>query len=133
MATLSKRYLKQKRAAQRELQKLGALRQEAKSKAISYVLKWKHSKSEWKFEKIRQIWLIDHLLDETAIPEEHFPIVLEYFEGCKGIARELLLKKGMEVMKKVEDNEANKDEIMDTVAYKRARRLLQAIPNELPL
>lgn len=78
---------------------------------------------------MRQIWLIDNLLDETSIPDDIFPTVLEYFEGCKGMAREQLLKKGMDVIKKVEENDGNKDE-MESVAYQRARKLLQALPTE---
>lgn len=69
------------------------------------------------------------MLDETCIPDGIFPTVLEYFEGCKGMAREQLLKKGMDVIKKIEENEENKDE-METVAYQRARQLLQALPTE---
>lgn len=92
-------------------------------------LQWKHAQNEWKFEKLRQIWLMDNLLDETCIPEDIFPTVLEYFEGCKGMAREQLLKKGMDFIRKVEENEEDIDEV-ESVAYQRARKLLQALPTE---
>lgn len=72
---------------------------------------------------------MDNLLDETSIPDDIFPTVLEYFEGCKGMAREQLLKKGMGVIKKVEEDEEDKD-ATESVAYQRARRLLQALPTE---
>lgn len=68
------------------------------------------------------------MLDESYIPDDIFPIVLEYFEGCKGMARELLLRKGLDVVRKVE-NEENKDEV-ESIAYQRARKLLQALPTE---
>lgn len=95
-------------------------------------LQWKRSRSEWKFEKIRQIWLIDNLLDENSIPNTTFSIALEYFEGCKGMAREVLLQKGMEVIRKAEEeqDEEKKNEIMTSVAYVRARQLLQALPTD---
>nr|XP_031833110.1 uncharacterized protein C7orf50 homolog [Nomia melanderi]XP_031833111.1 uncharacterized protein C7orf50 homolog [Nomia melanderi]XP_031833112.1 uncharacterized protein C7orf50 homolog [Nomia melanderi] len=125
----SKRQLKREKAERKENEKKEATRLEAMKKGLNYVSKWKHARSEWKFEKLRQIWLIDNLLDETCIPDEIFPTVLEYFEGCKGMAREQLLKKGMDVIKKIEENEENKDE-METVAYQRARQLLQALPTE---
>ncbi|XP_015595587.1 uncharacterized protein C7orf50 homolog [Cephus cinctus] len=128
----SKRQVKREKAEQKEMDKREASRLEVMQKALSYVSKWKHAKSEWKFEKIRQIWLIDHLLDKNLIPDAIFPTVLEYFEGCKGMARELLLKKGMDVIKKLEDEEDDetKDSIMESVEYKRARQLLQALPTE---
>lgn len=126
----SKRQLKREKAEQRETEKREASRIEATEKALNYVSKWKHARSEWKFEKLRQIWLMDNLLDENSIPDSIFPTVLEYFEGCKGMAREQLLKKGMDVIKTIEEDEEKKDEIMESVAYRRARKLLQAIPTE---
>ncbi|XP_071870682.1 uncharacterized protein isoform X2 [Bombus fervidus] len=124
----SKRQLKKLKAEKRKNERRMANRIEAMTKGLNYVSKWKYARSEWKFEKIRQIWLIDNLLDETYIPDDIFPIVLEYFEGCKGMARELLLRKGLDVVRKVE-NEENKDEV-ESIAYQRARKLLQALPTE---
>jgi len=96
------------------------------------LLQWKHSRNEWKFEKLKQIWLMDNLLDENAISDNLFPVVLEYFEGCKGMAREVLLRKGMEIIRKTEaeTDEDDKREIMESTAYKRARQLLQTLPSD---
>lgn len=76
---------------------------------------------------------MDNLLDESSVPDSVFPTVLEYFEGCKGMARETLYKKGVEVIKKCEQNQEKEDEtdeVIETVEYKRARQLLQALPTE---
>ncbi|XP_017881603.1 uncharacterized protein C7orf50 homolog [Ceratina calcarata] len=123
----SKRQLKKERAERKENEKRMAIKIDAMKKGLNYVSTWKYARSEWKFEKLRQIWLIDNLLDETSIPDDIFPTVLEYFEGCKGMARELLLKKGMDAIKKIEENVENKEEL-ESVAYQRARKLLQALP-----
>ncbi|XP_047357737.1 uncharacterized protein LOC124952234 [Vespa velutina] len=128
--TPSKRRIKREKAEQREAEKREATKIEATQKALTYVRKWKYSRSEWKFEKIRQIWLMDNLLDDTLIPDEVFPIVLEYFEGCKGMAREQLLKKGMDVVRIAEENVEKRDETVESISYKRARLLLQALPTE---
>lgn len=71
-------------------------------------------------------------MDEDSIPDAVFPIVLEYFEGCKGMAREVLLRKGMDVIRKAEEdsNEETRNVIMESTAYKRARQLLQALPTD---
>ncbi|XP_024885639.1 uncharacterized protein C7orf50 homolog [Temnothorax curvispinosus] len=101
--------------------------------AYIYLKKWKHCKNEWKFEKLRQIWLIDNLLSSYSISDEIFPIVLEYFEKCRGSARETLIEKAMELMKKAEAEEDEKDkkELMKTTPYKRARQVLQTLsPSE---
>ncbi|XP_029178086.1 uncharacterized protein C7orf50 homolog [Nylanderia fulva] len=132
----SKRQLKREKAIQRAIhevnQKKESSRINAMQKALNYISMWKHSRTEWKFEKLKQIWLMDNLLDENSIPDTSFPLVLEYFEGCKGMAREVLLRKGMEIIRKAEekrDNE-NENEIIESVAYKRARQLLQALPTD---
>ncbi|XP_015511456.1 cholesin [Neodiprion pinetum] len=125
---MKKEKLQRKIAEQKESSKL-----EAAQKAITYISKWKHAKSDWKFEKLRQIWLMDHLLDHNSVPDSIFPIALEYFEGCKGMARQQLVKKMMQVVKKVEEQVAsNKDETEATATseYLRARQILQALPTE---
>ncbi|XP_046746011.1 uncharacterized protein C7orf50 homolog [Diprion similis] len=125
---IKKEKLERKIAEQKESSKL-----EAAQKAITYVSKWKHAKSDWKFEKLRQIWLMDHLLDDNLVPDSIFPIALEYFEGCKGMARQQLVKKMMEVIKKVEEQLASNEdetEVTATSEYSRARQILQALPTE---
>lgn len=76
---------------------------------------------------------MDNLLDEDSIPDTIFPLVLEYFEGCKGMAREVLLRKGMDIIRKAEEkkDEENENEIIKSIAYKRARQLLQVLPTDI--
>ncbi|XP_018376304.1 PREDICTED: uncharacterized protein C7orf50 homolog [Trachymyrmex cornetzi] len=128
----SKRQLKKEKAVQAAVKKMESRRSHAMQKALNYISLWKHSRNEWKFEKLKQIWLMDNLLDENSISDNLFPIVLEYFEGCKGMAREVLLRKGMEIIRKAEAEtvEDNKNEIMMSTAYKRARQLLQTLPTD---
>ncbi|XP_018356744.1 PREDICTED: uncharacterized protein C7orf50 homolog [Trachymyrmex septentrionalis] len=128
----SKRQLKKEKAVQAAVKKMESRRSHAMQKALNYVSLWKHSRNKWKFEKLKQIWLMDNLLDENSISDNLFPIVLEYFEGCKGMAREVLLRKGMEIIRKVEaeTDEDNKNEIMMSTTYKRARQLLQTLPTD---
>jgi hypothetical protein len=75
---------------------------------------------------------MDNLLDNDSVPDTVFPIVLEYFEGCKGMARQVLLKKGMEIIRKAEEeeDENHRTDIVESIAYERARRLLQALPSD---
>ncbi|EGI58158.1 PREDICTED: uncharacterized protein C7orf50 homolog [Acromyrmex echinatior] len=128
----SKRQLKKEKAVQVAVKKMESRRSHAMQKALNYVSLWKHSRNEWKFEKLKQIWLMDNLLDDNSISDNLFPIVLEYFEGCKGMAREVLLRKGMEIIRKAEAeaDEDNKNEIMMSTTYKRARQLLQTLPTD---
>ncbi|XP_036143425.1 uncharacterized protein C7orf50 homolog [Monomorium pharaonis] len=130
----SKRQLKKEKAERAEIEKKQTQSERSKSnakqKALSYLSTWKHCRNEWKFEKLKQIWLMDNLLDENAISDDLFPVVLEYFEGCKGMAREVLMRKGMEIIRKAESetDEDSKRDIMKSIAYSRARQLLQTLP-----
>lgn len=126
---LSKRQLKKQKVLQEETKKRKSQKSNAKQKALSYLSTWKYSRNEWKFEKLKQIWLMNNLLNEDAISDSLFPVVLEYFEGCEGKAREGLLSKGMEVIRKAEMelDEDKKEEIMKSIAYRRARQLLQTL------
>lgn len=45
------------------------------------------------------------------------------------MARELLNKKAMDVIKQVEKQE-NNEEVLESIDYKRARELLQVLPSE---
>lgn len=74
---------------------------------------------------------MENFLDENSIPDTIFPFVLEYFEGCKGTARKILIKKGMDVIKKAEENDEIKNDIIESIAYKRARQLLQVLPSDM--
>lgn len=95
-------------------------------------LQWKRCRSEWKFEKLKQIWLMDNLMNEHSISNKMFPIVLEYFKDCKGKAREVLVQKAMEIIKKAEEEEDEelKKDILKTTAYNRAREFLQILPQD---
>ncbi|XP_011502281.1 PREDICTED: uncharacterized protein C7orf50 homolog [Ceratosolen solmsi marchali] len=125
----SKRQLKKEKAEVRALEAKEANKQVIAQKALNYVSQWKHVRNEWKFEKLKQIWLMDNLLNVKYVPDKSFTIILEYFEGCVGSAKKQLVNKAMEVVKKLEDKIKN-DEIEETIEYKRARQLLQTLPIE---
>ncbi|KAF7274178.1 uncharacterized protein LOC143204815 [Rhynchophorus ferrugineus] len=95
-------------------------------KALNYLSKWKHSRSEWKFEKLRQIWLQKNLLDETKIPDEFWENVVEYFSGSKGRCRQEILDEALKVVEKENpDDEDMSEEFKNQL--KRARSIVQIL------
>ncbi|XP_011861974.1 PREDICTED: uncharacterized protein C7orf50 [Vollenhovia emeryi] len=129
----SKRQLKKQKIALQELKSAEMRKERVLQQAHNYILMWKHSRKEWKFEKLKQIWLMDNMMKKHAVSDAMFPTVLEYFEECKGRARKVLIQKAMDIIKKVDEetNEECKRAIMDTVDYIRARELLQTLtPDE---
>merc|ERR1711990_491769 len=80
------------------------------SKALSYLKTWAEDRESWKFEKCRQIWLINHIYDTENVPEDSFPCLIEYLGSIKGGMREKVLegaKRKVESYVKWEEQMAN--------------------------
>eukprot|EP01135_Chromosphaera_perkinsii_P011067 Nk52_evm26s2325 gene=Nk52_evmTU26s2325 len=56
--------------------------------ALKYLQVWKHSRSEWKFKKARQVFLLKNIYDPFRIPKEEFSYLLEYLEGVQGSSKQ---------------------------------------------
>jgi len=83
------------------------------SKALSYLKTWAEDRESWKFEKCRQIWLINHIYDTENVPEDSFPSLIEYLGSIKGGMREKVLegaKRKVESYVKWEEQMANPSE-----------------------
>lgn len=63
-----------------------------KSKALEYLKTWSEDRDSWKFEKCRQIWLINHSCEPSLVPETIFPALLLYLASIKGGMREVVLR-----------------------------------------
>lgn len=54
-------------------------------KTISYLTKWDTDRDEWKYEKLRQIFVQKNIFDESVIPSEHVDVALRYLSTSKVI------------------------------------------------
>ncbi|CAJ0759386.1 24278_t:CDS:2, partial [Entrophospora sp. SA101] len=52
------------------------------------LVQWKYHTKDWKFQKIRQIWLLTNVYNINMFPDELFEIFLDYLIDLKGLARE---------------------------------------------
>lgn len=108
--------------------KHAALMQEKKLKAelalqqkcLNYISQWKHNRSEWKFEKLKQVWLQQNMFNSDKIPAEIWDTVVDYFCGCKGKARETIIQDAVKVIDA--ENESEED---GGIKMKRARDIVQ--------
>lgn len=66
------------------------------NKAIKYLEAWATDRGNWKFEKCRQIWLIQNCYDQVKIPDKKFDQLLEYIGSMKGQMRDSTLKLAQE-------------------------------------
>lgn len=117
----SNRAKKRKKHAELQQQIKQKTEQELQQKALDYLSKWQHCKQEWKFEKLRQVWLQQNLLDPTRVPEEYWSAALQYFSGSEGRSRQVVLETCLKVIEVGEDDQSEECE----VKVKRARDLVQ--------
>ena len=56
---------------------------------------WSEERGNWKFEKCRQIWLLQNAYEPSKINDQKFDILLEYMGTIKGKMRDMALGKGI--------------------------------------
>ncbi|CAG8609810.1 9717_t:CDS:2 [Ambispora gerdemannii] len=88
--------------------------------ALQYLATWYlHRQSLWKFQKVRQVWLLQHVYDVDNVPNEFFKIFLEYINDLTGKAREKTMKEAQEILdqfekKSIESSSSPDDVVVDT-------------------
>ena len=87
--------------------------------AITYLNDWKYRKSDWKFKKSLQIWLLKSWRNPNKISDKDFDLFIEYIFA---INSESFAKKRLETEAKELIDKQTEDE--DKV-IERARRILQ--------
>lgn len=117
----SNRAKKRKKHAELQQQIKQKTEQELQQKALNYLSKWQHCKQEWKFEKLRQVWLQQNLLDPSKVPEEYWSTALQYFSGSEGRSRQTVLEMGLKLIENGEDDQSEEYR----VKVNRARDLVQ--------
>ncbi|KAM9817269.1 protein cholesin [Neosynchiropus ocellatus] len=93
----------------------------ASQQALDYLTCWSTQRDEWKFQKTRQTWLLQHMFDPDMIPDDKFPILLEYMEGLRGGAKDTTVQKALVL---VQESGLAPD---DAVVQQRAQRAKEVI------
>ncbi|XP_016966584.1 uncharacterized protein C7orf50 homolog [Drosophila biarmipes] len=121
---------------QKHQQRLEAQRNQNSNKEAKinkeYLMKWKESRQEWKFNKLRQISIQQTAFDEEKLDAELWPIALEYLASSQGAARSKISQLAEEVIQKLDkegeklEDEAERQQLIESTRYQRARDLLQS-------
>ncbi|KAM7370950.1 hypothetical protein PAMP_010458 [Pampus punctatissimus] len=106
------------------LQKAEASGPTASQQALDYLTCWAESRTEWKFQKTRQTWLLQHMFDSETVPDEKFSILLEYLEGLRGGAKDTTVQKALALVQ--ESGQAPEDKVVQQRAH-RAREVIQLL------
>lgn len=122
-------------------------------KTVAYLTKWNVHRDEWKYEKLRQIFVQKNVFDDKVFDEEQSRIAIEYlatskvqlltlflfsillnfflcfFQFSQGAARDNIIKRAEEIIKEVDDKitDENTEELTSSPQYTRAREILQSM------
>ncbi|XP_037612035.1 uncharacterized protein C7orf50 homolog [Sebastes umbrosus] len=92
--------------------------------ALVYLTCWAENRTEWKFQKTRQTWLLQHMFDFEQIPDEKFSVLLQYLEGLRGTAKDTTVQKALALVE--ESGQAPEDKAVQQRAH-RAREVIQLL------
>lgn len=102
------------------------------SKCLSYLSLWKHNRSEWKFEKLKQIWLQQNMFDSDKVTEPFWEILLAYIANAKGKIRTIIIGEANKIIEAEAENVSHQEDgeeavemSFDDVKLQRARDVLQ--------
>ncbi|KAG9062816.1 hypothetical protein KI688_005122 [Linnemannia hyalina] len=90
---------------------------DAAAPGLAYLVEWKKARETWKFQKLRQVWLINHMYDDKQLPDSHWSLFLEYIHDLKGAARNSAIadaKKIVEAPESEDEEEKEKEEKEET-------------------
>ncbi|XP_069123897.1 cholesin-like isoform X2 [Argopecten irradians] len=97
----------------------------AQTASINYLKTWSDDNANWKFQKVRQVWLLQHMYDDSKIPNADFDRLLLYLENLKGKGKEETLTKASKIIE-AEDSSSDEDDNED-VKTARARQVIQML------
>ncbi|CAO3640654.1 unnamed protein product [Cunninghamella blakesleeana] len=68
--------------------------------ALHYLETFINNRSQWKFGKLQQSWLLQHIYNTDAISGDNFDKLLVYIKDIKGLARDKTLKEAETICQK---------------------------------
>lgn len=96
--------------------------------ALEYLRSWKSARDRWTFQKVRQVWLLQHMYDSTKIGDGDFSILLEYLENLVGKARQTTVEAAEKTIREAEEAEKNSDtSSVPDAKFERIRQVLQIL------
>lgn len=124
MKKVLKKEEKKRLKAEAVTEKTEASEPTAPQQALDYLTCWAENRAEWKFQKTRQTWLLQHMFHSEKIPDEKFSVLLQYLEGLRGGARDTTVQKAMVLVE--ESGQAPEDSAVQQRAH-RAREVIQLL------
>ena len=120
----------QKRERKQEHLKVQRLQKEKsqKSGVKMYLKTWKKNRDQWKFEKLKQNWILDNLFDDTQVSDKLWPTVLQYFQESRGNVRKVLNERCVKFVDELK--QADGDKVAAEDKSRRALEILQLLGDD---
>jgi hypothetical protein len=100
--------------------------------SLDYLTQYATAKSNWKFNKNRDTWILKHLFSETDISREYDFALAKYIHGLQGTgARERLKKQCLVMLKEVESPPDGTDSTEITASPEDVERFTQRFKSDL--
>ncbi|KAJ3608351.1 hypothetical protein NHX12_025399 [Muraenolepis orangiensis] len=112
------------RAEGKTVEKVVPATPQAGQNALDYLTCWNDNRTAWKFQKVRQTWLLQQMFDSEKISDEIFPALLSYIEGLRGAAKDTTVEKAEALVKSFGDGPWAKE---DEHKMHRAREVIQLL------
>ncbi|KAL2441379.1 hypothetical protein ABEF95_014420 [Exophiala dermatitidis] len=91
--------------------------------ALDYLNQYYKSRSDWKFNKNREVWILKHAFSENDIPREYDFALAKYIHGLQGSgARERLKTQCWDQLRKEESSSPSEDNHAQDEEYSRQFR-----------
>ncbi|KAJ8245770.1 hypothetical protein GJAV_G00260130 [Gymnothorax javanicus] len=97
----------------------------AAQRALDYLSCWWERRAEWRFQKTRQTWLLQHMFDAEKVPDQSFNTLLLYLEGLRGVARDTSVQKAEALLRQLEGGGAEEQEAL--LRGHRAKEVIQIL------
>lgn len=96
-------------------------------RAMEYLMQWKNDRTNWKFKKIYQLWLINYTYDPLKVSKEHFGTLVEYLQTIEGQSRSIILQRANTIISEFSSSNEGQQELNSSqeVKYQRARTIIQ--------
>ncbi|XP_053688267.1 uncharacterized protein C7orf50 homolog [Sabethes cyaneus] len=123
----AKRAKRREKHAKNQQDKQEQSKNREKQDVCQYLQTWNDNREKWKFQKLKQIYIQEHVFDEDLLDDTIWPIVLEYISGTKGSGKETLSNRAKTIIKDVDRQakDSGDKSLLEGSKYRRARDVLQ--------
>ena len=94
-----------------------------------YLETWKRTRTLWKFQKVRQVWLLQHMYNTEQVSNDTFAIMVEYLKGLKGAGRTATLAEAEKVLSESASAEGphSTEDSEESVVQQRAAAVIKVL------